>query len=102
MGILIASKNDIIKVSKAYFDEKFDKLEFIPGETYIPSSGKVLDFKDCAHLINVSLDMRLTAGRFASRFELTLAKKFGEKLSKLTNLKIYVCVKEFISEYLSS
>ena len=80
----MTTKNDIINLSKAYFDEKFGKPEFIPGKTYIPASGKVLDAEDCAHLIDASLDMWLTAGRFAARFEPELAKKFGKKLSKLT------------------
>jgi CDP-6-deoxy-D-xylo-4-hexulose-3-dehydrase len=80
----MTTKNDIINLSKAYFEEKFGKPEFIPGKTYIPPSGKVLDAEDCAHLIDASLDMWLTAGRFASRLEPELAKKFGKKLSKLT------------------
>ena len=80
----MTTKNDIINLSKAYFDKKFGEPEFIPGKTYIPPSGKVLDAEDCAHLIDASLDMWLTAGRFASRFEPELAKKFGKKLSKLT------------------
>ena len=80
----MTTKSDIINLSKVYFDEKFGKPEFIPGKTYIPPSGKVLDAEDCAHLIDASLDMWLTAGRFASRFEPELAKKFGKKLSKLT------------------
>ena len=80
----MVSKNEIIELSKSYFDKKFGKVEFVPGETYIPPSGKVLDADDCAYLIDASLDMWLTAGRFASQFESTLAKKFGKKLSKLT------------------
>ncbi len=80
----MVSKNEIIELSKGYFDKKFGKVEFVPGETYIPPSGKVLDADDCAYLIDASLDMWLTAGRFASQFEPTLAKKFGKKLSKLT------------------
>ena len=44
----------------------------------------MLDSSDCANLIDASLDMWLTAGRFAAQFEPTLAKKFGKKLSKLT------------------
>lgn len=78
------SKNEIIEASKTYFNEKFGNPSFIPGETYIPPSGKVLDEQDCASLIDASLDMWLTGGRFASQFEPTLAKKFGKKLSKLT------------------
>ena len=80
----MASKNEIIEASRAYFNETFGNSQFIPGETYIPPSGKVLDEEDCASLIDASLDMWLTAGRFASQFEPTLAKKFGKKISKLT------------------
>ena len=77
-------KIEIIEASKRYFTETFSEKEFVPGETYIPPSGKVLDSDDCAHLIEASLDMWLTAGRFAREFEPSLAKKFGRKFSKLT------------------
>lgn len=80
----MVTKNEIIEASKTYFQQKFGETTFIPGETYIPPSGKVLDEQDCAALIDASLDMWLTAGRFASQLEPTLAKKFGKKLSKLT------------------
>lgn len=80
----MATKSQIIQASKDYFNSKFEQNTFVPGETYIPPSGKVLDALDCANLIDASLDMWLTAGRFASQFEPTLAKKFGKKLSKLT------------------
>ena len=78
------NKAEIIELSRQYFKDKFSDQSFVPGETYIPPSGKVLDEFDCANLIDASLDMWLTAGRFASQFEPTLAKKFGRKLSKLT------------------
>ena len=80
----MTTKKEIIAASKVYFNERFGQNEFVPGETYIPPSGKVLDAEDCANLIDASLDMWLTAGRFAAQFEPTLAKKFGKKLSKLT------------------
>ena len=84
MRLKVKQKQKIIELSKSYFNEKFANVAFIPGETYIPPSGKVLDADDCANLIDASLDMWLTAGRFASRFESELAKKFGKKISKLT------------------
>ena len=57
---------------------------FIPGETYVPVSGKVLDEDDLVNLIDASLDMHLTAGRFAKDFESALAAKFGIARSSLT------------------
>lgn len=57
---------------------------FVPGESYIPPSGKVIDDDDLVAVLDASLDMWLTAGRYADEFEIELAKKFGCKLSKLT------------------
>jgi len=80
----VVTRSEIIELSKNYFDRNFNTQEFIPGETYIPASGKFLDASDCANLVDASLDMWLTAGRFASQFETQLARKFGTKLAKLT------------------
>ena len=75
---------EIIKKSQDFFKKKFKDSSFVPGETYIPVTGKVLDESDGAALIEASLDMWLTAGRFANQFEHELPKVFGKKLSKLT------------------
>lgn len=80
----MSTKSEIIDASKLYFENKFRIPKFVAGETYIPPSGKVLDAEDCASLIDASLDMWLTAGRFAAQFEATVAKKFGKKIGKLT------------------
>ncbi|MQQ09598.1 lipopolysaccharide biosynthesis protein RfbH [Epibacterium sp. SM1979] len=77
------NRDDIVSAAKALFEAQA-KPEFIPGESYIPPSGKVMDGDDCAHLVDAALDMWLTAGRFANQFEDRLAKVFGRKLSKLT------------------
>jgi CDP-6-deoxy-D-xylo-4-hexulose-3-dehydrase len=77
-------RENIISASREYFEKNYKNKEFIPGQTYIPPTGKVLDADDCANLIEASLDMWLTAGRFADEFEVKLAKKFGRILSKLT------------------
>ncbi len=76
-------RNQIIDAAKRFFAAG-EKKAFVPGETYIPPSGKVLDADDCAYLIDSALDMWLTAGRYADQFEFDLAKRFGTKLSKLT------------------
>ena len=75
---------EIVESAKAYFETNHSSPPFIPGETYIPVSGKVLDANDCAQLIHASLDMWLTAGRFMSQFEKKLPKVFGSKLAKMT------------------
>jgi CDP-6-deoxy-D-xylo-4-hexulose-3-dehydrase len=55
------------------------QLEFIPGTTPIPPSGKVLDSDEFVHLVDASLDGWLTTGRFNAEFELQLAKRLGVK-----------------------
>lgn len=88
---------EIIQRARDYFDAK-PVQSFVPGVTYIPPSGKVMDADDCAHLIDASLDMWLTAGRFADRFEDELAARFGTRYAKLTvsgsaaNLLAFACL----------
>lgn len=57
---------------------------FVPGETFIPASGKVVDGDDLAMLVEASLDMWLTAGRFAEAFEARLAETFGLRHARMT------------------
>ncbi len=56
-----------------------------PGTDYIPVTGKVLDEDDLVHLIEASLDMWLTAGRFAQQFEREFAAFMGHKNCLLVN-----------------
>ncbi len=57
---------------------------FRPGETFIPCAGKIMDAEDLRYLLDASLDMWLTAGRYAEQFEKELAAKFGLSESRLT------------------
>lgn len=52
---------------------------FIAGQSYIPCSGKVVDSADLSALVDASLDMWLTGGRYTKAFE--------EKLGAYTGLK---------------
>ena len=52
---------------------------------YIPSSGKLLDEKELLNMIDASLDMWLTAGRFNDEFEKKFAKYLGGKYCLSTN-----------------
>jgi len=51
--------------------------KFVAGETYIPVTTKVLGPEDLISLLDSSLDMWLTAGRFATEFEQKLPSLFG-------------------------
>lgn len=79
-----ADRNTILEASRNLLEQTLAAKSFVPGETYIPPSGKVLDAQDGVNLIDAALDMWLTAGRYADEFESKLAHKFGRKLSKLT------------------
>lgn len=78
------NRQDILDLSEEYLTDRLAPRPFVPGETYIPPSGKVLDANDGLSLVDAALDMWLTAGRFADEFETKVASKFGRKLSKLT------------------
>ena len=51
----------------------------------IPPSGKILDKHDLFNLIDASLDMWLTTGRFAEEFETKFPKILGRKYCALIN-----------------
>jgi CDP-6-deoxy-D-xylo-4-hexulose-3-dehydrase len=77
--------NDTLK--KALID-KFSKninKDIIPGVSYIPVSGKVIDEDDVLWGIESMMDAWLTAGRFSLKLEKELAKYFGSRYSFLVN-----------------
>ena len=58
---------------------------FLPGETPVPVSGKVLDSHDYVSLVEASLDGWLTAGRFHTEFQRRLAQYVGVRNSVFVN-----------------
>jgi CDP-6-deoxy-D-xylo-4-hexulose-3-dehydrase len=68
--------------------EKFSKninKSIIPGESYIPVSGKLIDEEDVLWGIESMMDAWLTAGRFSIKLERELARYFGSRFSFLVN-----------------
>ncbi len=68
--------------------DKFSKninKAIIPGESYIPVSGKVIDEEDILWGIESMMDAWLTAGRFSVKLERELARYFGSRFSLLVN-----------------
>jgi CDP-6-deoxy-D-xylo-4-hexulose-3-dehydrase len=57
----------------------------IPGQNYIPVTGKVLDEEDILLGVDATLDGWLTAGRFANEFESEFAKYFKAPKALLVN-----------------
>jgi CDP-4-dehydro-6-deoxyglucose reductase, E1 len=57
----------------------------IPGQDYIPVTGKVIDEQDLLMGVDAVLDGWLTTGRYAAIFERDLAGYFGSRFSLLVN-----------------
>ena len=62
-----------------YAEIKYKAEPFVPGETIIPPSGKVLDGDELKNLVEASLDGWLTSGRFNLSFEKRLSEYLGVK-----------------------
>lgn len=57
----------------------------VPGQDYIPVTGKVVDEEDLLYGIDAVMDGWLTTGRFGPEFETEFAKYFGSPFSILVN-----------------
>lgn len=75
----MTTRADLLAGSRAYFEREFQAKPFVPGETYIPVTAKVLDADDLEHLMDATLDLWLTAGRFSRDFEAKIPEYFGRK-----------------------
>ncbi len=76
-------RKHILDAVRAYHAEEFAAKPFEPGKTYIPVTTKVVDADDLTHLIDASLDMWLTTGRFAREFEGSLSSLLGRRATSL-------------------
>jgi CDP-4-dehydro-6-deoxyglucose reductase, E1 len=61
------------------------KQTIIPGENYIPVTGKVLDADDLLFGVDAVLDGWLTTGKVSPIFERSLAKYFGSRSAEMVN-----------------
>ena len=75
----------ILDLVREFFDESVQEARFLPGETPVPVSGKVLDEEDLVALVDSSLDGWLTSGRFHKKFEGELARFVGSKTALFVN-----------------
>ncbi len=75
-------RNKVVEAAKEYYKEVYG------GErkfNYIPASGKLLDEEDLVGMVEASLDMWLTAGRFNIEFEKKFAEFLGVRYALSTN-----------------
>ena len=75
-------RNKVKAAAQEYYKEIYGKKrEF----DYIPPSGKLLGEEELMNMIDASLDMWLTAGRFNKEFETKFARYLGVKFALSTN-----------------
>jgi CDP-6-deoxy-D-xylo-4-hexulose-3-dehydrase len=67
-------KKKILDLVHDYSLLAFSKKDFIPGQSDIPITGKVIDSLEIQNMVEASLDGWLTSGRFNSLFEKQLAE----------------------------
>ena len=75
-------RNKVKEAAKEYYKEVYGKKRVFD---YIPPSGKLLGEEELLNMIDASLDMWLTAGRFNQDFEKKFAQYLGVKYALSTN-----------------
>jgi CDP-6-deoxy-D-xylo-4-hexulose-3-dehydrase len=70
-------RSQIGELVQQYADIAYAPKRFVPGESTIPVSGKVIGAKELQLMVEASLDGWLTTGRFNAMFEQRLAKYLG-------------------------
>lgn len=72
-------RSQIAELVQQYADVAYEPKPFVPGQTAVPVSGKVIGAKELQLMVDASLDGWLTTGRFNTMFEERLAKFVGVK-----------------------
>jgi len=74
-----AIRAQIAELVQQYADITYAPKVFVPGQSVVPVSGKVIGAKELQLMVEASLDGWLTTGRFNAAFEERLAKYMGVK-----------------------
>ena len=72
-------RSQIAGLVEQYAEIAYTPKSFVPGETPVPVSGKVIGAGELKMMVDASLDGWLTTGRFNAMFEQRLAKFLGVK-----------------------
>lgn len=80
----VRAKKKIFKLVERYFDDFHKRKRFVPGKTYIRSSGPVYDQEEMATIVDTALDFWLTEGQRSQLFSSLLRKKLGVDYVSLT------------------
>ncbi|MCO5975790.1 lipopolysaccharide biosynthesis protein RfbH [Ideonella oryzae] len=72
-------RSQISELVQQYADIAYAPKPFVPGQTAVPVSGKVIGANELKMMVDASLDGWLTTGRFNAMFEQRLAQFLGVK-----------------------
>lgn len=72
-------RRQIAELVQQYAEIAFAPRPFIPGQSPVPVSGKVIGAREVQNMVDASLDAWLTTGRFNAEFERRLAEYLGVK-----------------------
>lgn len=78
-------RKQILALVKEYSDLECAPKIFVPSQTLVPPSGKVIGTKEMQNMVEASLDGWLTTGRFNDLFEKKLAQFIGVKYAITVN-----------------
>ena len=72
-------RTQISELVQQYAEIAHAPVPFVPGQSAVPVSGKVIGTKELQLMVDASLDGWLTTGRFNAMFEERMAKFLGVK-----------------------
>jgi CDP-6-deoxy-D-xylo-4-hexulose-3-dehydrase len=78
-GGRVFNEREIAALVQQYADAVYVPQAFVPGQTVVPPSGKVIGAQELKNMVDASLDGWLTTGRFNAEFEKKLAAFIGIK-----------------------
>jgi CDP-6-deoxy-D-xylo-4-hexulose-3-dehydrase len=78
-------RKEIIDKTIDYYQIKFGKNEFIPGQSRVNYAGRVFNEQELINAVEASLDFWLTEGRFSEEFSQKMSEFLGIDHVLLTN-----------------
>jgi CDP-6-deoxy-D-xylo-4-hexulose-3-dehydrase len=78
-------RDRVLEAVAEFYEFKFARRSFVPGQTPVPVSGKVFGESELINLVDSSLDFWLMTGRYAALFEERFAEWIGVKHCLLVN-----------------
>ena len=72
-------RRQIAELVQQFADMVYAPQAFLPGQTVVPPSGKMIGAEELKNMVEASLDGWLTSGRFNTQFERKLADFIGIK-----------------------